>query len=72
MSRTFAHAEHLTFIPNTIPDLSIVTNMYQMCYNSSSFSQNISAWNVLNVTNYFNFDYGTSASWTSDKKPNFN
>jgi hypothetical protein len=47
-------------------DTSNVTNMESIFYNNSVFNQDLSMWNVVNVTSYTNFDTDTP-QWTLPK-----
>jgi len=46
-----------------------VTNMSQMFFGATDFNQDLSSWDVNNVTNYDAFSYNTP-NWTLPK-PNF-
>jgi surface protein len=47
-----------------------VTDMSSMFQNATTFNQDLSGWNVANVTTYTDFDTGATA-WQANYKPTF-
>jgi surface protein len=58
LSNAFRGCTNLTTVPASLPTNSTVTNMSYIFYNATSFNQDISTWDVSNVTTMENaFDY---------------
>ncbi|WP_299266467.1 BspA family leucine-rich repeat surface protein [uncultured Psychrosphaera sp.] len=58
MAQAFHSASNMNINATDTPDLSQVTNMYDMFYNATSFNSDISQWNVSNITNMERMFYG--------------
>nr|WP_262480679.1 BspA family leucine-rich repeat surface protein [Algibacter lectus] len=50
MRNTFYNCENMEYNATDVPDLSQVTNMYQMFYQAKLFNGDIDNWDVSNVT----------------------
>ena len=67
----FCFATSLTSV--SLPQKGAVTTMTYMFYGATSFAQDIRAWNVDNVSNFFNMFYGASAMIAAySSTPNWN
>jgi len=61
MENAFNGAFNLVYVGNIAPNLSAVENMKYMFKNTFSFNQNISHWDVSNVTSMDNMFYGAGS-----------